>query len=465
MKKSFSSVLIFVLCVIFPLITLDGYNQLERVKLGCFCLAVTLCFWCRLYERFILWNKENAGAPLRGFLRSLCFPLKAADMAFFAYLFLNLVSFLLSWDKALSFFGYQAEGMGFLFMLLVLEMYLCFKWETEAVNTEKLGKWAVYAGAVLVLFALLQFFGYDVLRLFPPEGSETARRNDFLSTVGNTGLYGVYVNILLAFSLHRFLDRERFAPLWGLSALLFFLGVLTANTDASYLGLAAGICGTFLFSRRKGRSLLRLALFLLCCFLAARGFGLVYRAVPTARNMSALTRKITVPKDKRAGVVPEKEDPDPRSLWERYTAFDDDWGSERGFIWRRLLKVYRDEYTVKEKLVGAGQGTVYGIIMNWYAGEMEQLEAIFTDAHGEAVTLLMTVGALGLVSFVILAFFCIFAHGKAALKGPLMSSLVMALFGIFQPITGVMLWLLITLIAGLPEASPLRKPDPSAPLP
>lgn len=140
----------------------------------------------------------------------------------------------------------------------------------------------------------------------------------------------------------------------------------------------------------------------------------------------------------------------------KYTVIDDDWGSDRGKIWRSFLVMFREAPAI-EKMIGGGAGCV----MEW-----DRTYRIFTDAvtdaaHNEYLHYLLTNGILGLSGYV--AFLVLTARramksaaGRALLAG-CVAYAVQAAVNIAQCVTTPLFFVLLFLCGSGDEASEEKK--------
>lgn len=84
---------------------------------------------------------------------------------------------------------------------------------------------------------------------------------------------------------------------------------------------------------------------------------------------------------------------------ENYLLLNDEWGSRRGFAWRVAIENYC-KFSFVQKLFGYGPET-FGLITYFhnYKEMVSQAEAIFDNVHNEYLQYLITIGALGLCSY------------------------------------------------------------------
>lgn len=136
-----------------------------------------------------------------------------------------------------------------------------------------------------------------------------------------------------------------------------------------------------------------------------------------------------------------------------YLVFNDSWGTNRGYIWRKSFEVFWG-FPFVHKLFGYGPET-FGILTtkNFLVDMLNTAQGqVFDNAHNEYLQYLVTIGALGLITYVV---FLVTACWKMAvsrsrntyLAGCLFAVLcygVQALVNLNLPITAPIMWLLLS---------------------
>ncbi|MGP8314967.1 O-antigen ligase family protein [Enterocloster aldenensis] len=85
---------------------------------------------------------------------------------------------------------------------------------------------------------------------------------------------------------------------------------------------------------------------------------------------------------------------------QRYVYFDDNWGTQRGMVWRIAVDDYINKFTHSQKLFGYGPDT-FGIMTNQWNNEetLRKTGVIYDSAHNEYLQYLVTIGPFGLISY------------------------------------------------------------------
>lgn len=95
-----------------------------------------------------------------------------------------------------------------------------------------------------------------------------------------------------------------------------------------------------------------------------------------------------------------------KDLWEPYKGlliFNDKWGTGRGLAWRLGMEYWLTDSTMLSKFIGYGPDTYYIITMDRFMNIMQDAGyGMFDSAHNEYFEYFITVGILGLISYIAL---------------------------------------------------------------
>lgn len=344
--------------------------------------------------------------------------------------------------------------------------------------------------AAVSVLAVLNHLGYDsfgfVGRL------RSADRGRFISTLGNVNFFSAYVVLLLPVCASLAL-RERRALRCAILILLSTAGYFAAmagRCESTVLGLGAALSLMPLLHGDDCRVLRRLPLLLM----GAAASAWLYSFVSAARGaeLSTLTQIMVAPGPvltvSAAGVVLWLifHHVDDRTLLKirklycvalvvllalgcafmllantalrdsldgalgGYAVIDDDWGSDRGRIWKSFLEMFAAAKPL-QKLIGGGVSCV----IEWDKAHRVFADAVTDAAHNEYLHYLLTNGIIGLGAY--LAF--IGLTGRAAMKSAAGRCLftgcaayvVQAAVNIAQPVTTPLFFILLFLCGGESE--------------
>jgi O-antigen ligase len=323
----------------------------------------------------------------------------------------------------------------------------------------------------------------------------------FTSTIGNINTYTAYIAMILGVAAAWFaITKSKVRAIWCyLCMVVGFFAIITGCSDNAYLALAAlfGFLPLVLFKSKTGirRYLLMIATFgtVVQCIdfinqayedtvigldslfeILANFNGLMYVVVGlwVAYIAIYILSRNNQNKADQAGPVLVYGwagllllsvlvvcflmfDANVAGNAEKYGAlgsylvFNDNWGTNRGYIWRKSIELYR-EFKPMHKLFGYGPET-FGILTTKEIGaEMPQL---YENAHNEYLQYFITIGAAGLIAYVVFLGSAITRMWKSVETKPyiigccfaIICYITQAVVNISVPITSPMMWLLLSI--------------------
>ncbi len=355
---------------------------------------------------------------------------------------------------------------------------------------------AEIADCLIVLFSFVQFCGVDLLGIL--QNVEQKMAINYISPLGNTGIFGIYLILIMPLAIANFCTTRirEVKVLSGTTIFFNYIGMLIANTDATFMGifvviiLCAVIYGT---DGKYGKE------FMMCLILMAAS-GITLRTVflmvnhrPVSRfGQIALSFPFTILflviatvfyflwgriVDNKKILLKIKKAIISLTIGgvflaigliiyfsifnkqanlgaaEAYLRMNDAWGSGRGYVWSRLLKIYASD-SIWQKMFGAGQGMVLVQMIQNYKLEMAQeLKYIYDNAHNVYIHYLCTVGLFGVGTYIVMIANAILdgmedSNESFAKIGAitLFACAVTDTVSILQPITVPFLWIWMALI-------------------
>ena len=140
-----------------------------------------------------------------------------------------------------------------------------------------------------------------------------------------------------------------------------------------------------------------------------------------------------------------------------YLHFNDSWGTNRGYVWRKTWETFC-EFPLIRKLVGYGPDTFRLLTIDTFYYEMVEVTGQkFDSVHNEYLQYLVTIGSLGLFSYLIFLVSVCRQTLRTALNNPYSKGIFMAVFcyliqavvNINLPIVTPMVWVLLSCGAAL----------------
>lgn len=421
-------------------------------------------------------------------------------IALFSFLIIAVISTLQSDYTYEAFWGNEGRYTGLFLLLLyglsffIVSRYFVFKrWYLDVF---------LITGMLVCLFGIVQYFGIDVLSF--KEAMQEEQRSMFASTLGNINTYTAYIALVIGVASVLFIISEnRYGTIWYyICMVISFFAIVTGQSDNAYLALGAlfGFLPFCAFKKRRGikRYILMLATFFSViqavdfanAIWGDRVLGVdgVFNVLVNHDNLLGLVvilwslgacwyymdkkrhKDGADEVDKRVriawgvflalGVIVISYllldanfggNPDKYGVLSRYLVINDDWGTRRGYVWRIGMEYYR-EFPWLQKLFGFGPDT-FGILTTKYnLDEMVSLYGeVFDSAHNEYLQYLITMGLLGVLSYLTLLISSVVLMVKRAAEKPYMLALVFAVLcygvqafvNINLPIATPVMWTLL----------------------
>lgn len=401
--------------------------------------------------------------------------LSLTDWAMIVFLIIAAVSTLLSEYKLEALWGNEGRYSG-LFLILIYGM-------TYFVITKffRMKKWYLDAFLLVAIFVCLfgitDYFQMDLLGF--KKNVAVEQLDMFTSTLGNINTYTAYVGMVLGVAIALFAtsDGRLKTCFYYVAMIIGSFAIVLGTSDNAYLALGAifAFLPCFLFQSRRGmkRYVIVLASFITVVqcvdwinlgmkdrVLGINGiFNLISQYQHLAYVVAALWGIVVGlyiwdyvkrPKEDFVGnwfryawcglllllfclVIWLIYDANIGGNAERYAGlsnylvFDDMWGNNRGVAWRLGMEEYL-KFPFIQKLVGYGPDT-FGILMvENRKKEMTSIAAqIYDSAHNEYLQYLVTVGILGLLSYLTFVGSALVRVIKKVKKSSYLTAIVLAM--------------------------------------
>lgn len=451
------TVFLFLLVTVFPLIYHNSYVDILETKYKCFYMIVIgmLAVITILAIIMLIIDKmEFKGIHAAGFFSALMpsnwkYTFSVGDMAVLVFWAAALVSTLQSDYFYEAFWGNEGRYSGlFLITLYVLLYFVVSRfWKVKGWILEVF----LITGMVMCVIGITDYFQMDILNfrgVIKPEQSTI-----FTSTVGNINTYTAYVALIMGLAVGMFATTQSIVRgCWYYICLVIaFFAIIMGCSDNAYLALGAMFMFLpfVLFQSRRGvvRYIIILATFasVIQCIdwinqvyvdvvigldslfgVLANFDGLLYVTIGAWCIAAFLYfwgfRKGKLDQDMghrwihvwiiflgiaAAVIIFMLYDANVLGNGERYgglgnyLVFNDQWGTNRGYIWRKSIEIYRD-FPIIKKIVGFGPDT-FGIITTkeFMFDMIGTTGQVFDTAHNEYLQFLLTVGLAGMLSYVI----------------------------------------------------------------
>lgn len=449
-NKGFLSVLLGVyvvsIAIGLPLVFRDRYFDILIFKYYyyCFCTIVMLVL---MLIYFITIKAKDVLSPKNGYsIKTIIKKLTFLDYCILMYWFIAVVSTVSSDYLYESFWGNEGRFTGLFLITLYMLSYFCvsrfFIYKNWYIDMFLL------AGVLVCLFGISDYFNMDILKFKVDMVPE--QRNIFTSTIGNINTYTSYVGILTAISAVLFAKEERVKHkiYYYICMVISFFAIIMGVSDNAYLSLMAlfGLLPLYLFNNRRGIQGYLIIIATLLTVIQCIGWmnnkfnetvigidsaikvviGFKYLALTIILLWFAIIIWIII--TTRTNKAIPNFGNIIRFIWlvilglgllvvvyilydcniagnaakynafSNYLLFNDEWGTNRGYIWRNAIECY-NKLSVWQKLFGYGPET-FGILI-LRATANNKYNQLFDSAHNEYLHTLITVGVFGLTAYIV----------------------------------------------------------------
>lgn len=496
MQNHIVEVFLVLILGIFPLVFHDYYFDILPTKyMYYYITALTMAVLLIITMLFRNWGlgKKKVGDVLRSVTKSLWW----SDWALLAFLAAATISTLCSKYIVASFWGNEGRLTGlFLFLIYAIGYFCisrCWKFRGLFLNV------FLVSGMLACLFGITDYFKMDLLGF--KEHMVEGQKTMFTSTIGNINSYTAYVALIAAIAAVLFSTAKKAKQVIGYAVCLMisFLALMMGNSDNAYLSLLAlfGFLPLYLFGIAGGirRYLAILAMFLtsvqlidwinqsfdtigidgLFGFLAQFDYLLICVVIvwlfvllayvlkkkyPDKIWISAHTGRIIWSCLLAAGVsavvfmlidANVLGHADRYAAFSNYLVFNDQWGTNRGAIWRMGMENYV-QFPWYQKLFGYGPETFGVLMLEHNQQEMWNLGGVLYDnAHNEYLQYLITMGVMGLLMYLAFIGSSAVQMVRRSAKNPYVMAIVFALLcywaqalvNINLPIVAPFMWTLL----------------------
>ena len=490
-------------CLLPLFITSRGYRTITQDKYYFLIIYVAVCLiacFSLAVRRFInVKTGERILPPIRR--------LRLADIGALLYLLACILSFAAADDRVIALHGLAQRNDGLLTQIAYVSVYFIIS-RLYASNRGGPIILAVSAGLVSI-YAILQFFGVDPLRLFQYEAYPAITGymyNRFTipyrSTIGNINILSTFACVMAVFFGINFIisanDRKRWV--WFGAGTISVYTLFIASSDSGIVGLFGAfflLIPWLIDSPEKLRRLFIIGFVYSACILAFQYYKSVYglRLITigqwagslwmVAFIVCVLLYAIVVIIEKTAAFSmpsPEKmrkigcfllitlallglaavellgARQSSGTIYEirqvLHGNLSDRFGSSRMFIWKRAVNV-----AMAHPVLGTGPDSFFQAFAPYQQEALAVTDVYFDKAHNEYLQILVCTGFAGLISYLLLLIGAL-KRGFARLKkdrsvqpylATVIAYLIQAFFNISVPITAPLLWVFFGVLAGWEE--------------
>lgn len=479
---------VFALTAVFPLFITDVYNNITATKYIYFSIVAAFFLMLCLIGKIKAYDFTTVKSTVK--LQDLPMP----DLFFLLFVLVALVSTVSSRFKLASLGGGGGRRMG---LIMILACFFAYVMISKFYRIR--GKELFFFGTTIIissLFGFAQFLGFDPLYMLANLSSFDSLR--FISFSGNINVHASLMCIGAPFAMYIFCfaENKKSRIFWLLVSICGFIGFLTCNSDSGYLGMVAAFAALAVLSAKTKESFVRYLRLVAVFFVTCMAFlGVQKLFEETSRHITFLGRIVTYPALGAAVAVValllsfliDKKVSEPKTIikirkliiaaiisviaivafivfwfsvidkttdlgiFNFYLRFNDSWGTERGYVWTRMLRIFGN-FPLNKKLIGSGPDTAAFELLSQYGYEMRhELFYYFDNAHNDIIQYLVTLGLLGTGTYIALiatsvktALGSVSVYSRAAVL-PIIAFFAQSVVNIYQPITTPLFFVFIAL--------------------
>ena len=461
---SVTALYVILILAVHPIIYQDYYFNILNVKYLFYC-ACTIGMLILLGGYFIF----------TGAFKRIKLKLIPTDYAFLTFIVIATLSAAFSDFKYEAFWGNEGRFSGAFLLILYAASYFCVS------RLLKFKSWfidiALLSCMAVCIFGFTDYLGMDLLHFKVRLKAEHIGM--FTSFIGNINMYTGLLSVYLGAACLLWVScPNKLRSIWYyVNVWVIFIALITGRSDNAYLSLAAAF--TFIpiyaFRTRQGirRYVVLLATFLTSLkvieWIATTYADRVYQIDSLYNSLISFSKLVLLIKvlwiiaiilylidfiSKKADAtvspwfsriwiglivigfaaflyvlydVNIAGNADKYGSAKSFLLFNDNWGTHRGVIWRLAIEDYQD-FTPIHKLFGYGPDT-FGLVTYYHNMDImtNVYHQIFDSAHNEYLQFFITVGPIGLLSY--LAIF-VTAFIRIIKKGCQNPYVIAAMFGV-----------------------------------
>ena len=473
--KNLMTIYVLFYLAVFPLCIHDHYYDILTFRFGLFwkpTLAYGIIFALMGLLYLVADGLYNEGMIRKDFFASLKNKgwkkyISSTDIAFTALILIFTLSTAFAEYPYEAFWGNRGRWQGLLIWIMFYEAYILIT------RFYKFKKWHIYAfllgASLVVIWAIFNFF---LINFGMFEDTKDVYKYTFVSSIGNINTYLNFTGMFFGVSSAMFIFAEKLPEniLIYITVALAAFGQVMGLSDNAVLSTAIVLAVLPLCIIRTRAHIAKFFVVMSTYFAALKITSLITLSGIETMNDLDPSQQITmagkdffvriltivlvitalsvvnavINKDKTgikdveifkliwkimlaAGVILVVTvficaNKDMYSeLWEPYRSFlvfDDRWGTGRGLNWRLGMEYWLNDSTLLSKIIGYGPDTYYIITMDRFMNIMEDAGyGMFDSAHNEYFEYFITVGILGLASYITLLFTSLRTMLKSQVSG------------------------------------------------
>lgn len=398
---------------------------------------VALALAAYLLEIFLITYFDRTGSVKKFLKAGEKSFISLPEISMILFFFANLAAFFYAPDKVSAWTGESGRYFG-LEIVAVLAIMFIFLARRCFVDERHLYIFA-FSASVASIVACEQHFGLDPFKL--REGIIEKQRELFVSLFGNLNTYGSFLAMAIPAAAALFIFSKKLCNkiVAGVTLFIIALGIIPAKSDNVYLGAGMAMLVILYISIYYKKTFW----FMLSTAITFTGLLIMaymnYTMSGSQKHINGLAVIIENPKimfllfaassaatvlvwyiGRKIGDKLEKRDLVSILLILTFLilavgvtaftigvkkkisffVFDDNWGTYRGYIWRRGVSLF-EMASPRQKIFGYGNETIRSLMMDNFNEEMVSITGkTYDNLHNELLQYLVTTGLFGMISYI-----------------------------------------------------------------
>lgn len=437
MHERFADLFIISMFAIFPFFMTNMLFNVRKDRLHYF-VATTFILLFFILATYIC-GIDKDKAPKRLFKTSV------SDWGMIAFLVICTLSTIFSKYGMEAVTGEKGRDSGlFLMAVYVLSYFLISRYFNPKTYVFNI---FVISACLVCVIAILHEFYVDPLRILVDIKEE--QQDTFITTIGNKNLFSCFVCVAMPVMAALLVKSEDWATsiFYCVATGISFMGLLVADSDSGYFGVAAFMLVLFVYSCGNFARMFRYSLCIFTMLFSCKVLRLIslvfndnMKTLDTIPNTLIFGKEVYVLIGISAVIavffflLSRKFGDTHSPKWvqviagafvalcaltllflfvyfsainteaelgslSKYLRLNDQWGTHRGYAWIRSIILFKSN-GIKNVLIGSGPDTFGQMMKEVYREDMLQRHgSVFDSAHNEYLNYLVTVGILGVAAY------------------------------------------------------------------
>ena len=437
MHEKFTALFVISMFTLFPVFMTDMLFNVRKDRLHYF-IATTLALLFFLIATYI------CGIDKKMWPKKL-FKMSIEDWGMIGFLVVCTISALLSEYGFEAVDGSKGRDSG---LITIAAYILCYFLVSRYYKHKDIVfNIFIITASIVCLIAVLHEFYSDPFKII--EQIKKEQQNTFISTIGNKNMFSCFVCVALPVCAGLLVEAKDIPStvFYSIALGINFMGLLVADSDSGYFGLAAFMAILFIYACGNADRMFKYMLSFFVMTFSCKVLRLIstlfddeHKPLDTIPDTLIYNNKVYIVIALFAVLsvlfyfIRRKFGDAHSPKWveiaasvfvglcagtlvalfvyfsaidkttdlgklTKYLRLDDKWGTHRGYAWIRSVIIFKT-HGIKNMLVGCGPDTFGQIMKAEYREDMlKRHGSVFDSAHNEYLHYLVTTGALGLISY------------------------------------------------------------------